>query len=459
LFTERLTSGAGRSDGRPARCSEGDEALTGRRAGNGGSTGGAGAKEYDQMTQTTERSTTRVRGFDDPELDFQLLRQLGSAAYGGASIGEPLAVAAMLDGSAAGWTDAFAALADRQRADAETRAAAGHGISARDRYLHACNSYRAAEYFAPAGTRRHAELGLASRAAFLAAAPGLPWHIEQLWLPWEDQQLPGYWLAPADDPGPGPTLVATSGFDGTLEETYFQVGRAALERGWRVLLICGPGQMDVTRTEPATHFVPDTERWIGSWLDQALDRHDVDPARLALLGISFGGYFVTRAAAHDRRIRALIANSPIVDLHAYLVAFVSPLLGGDPEVVLTPSDDIRLDELDAIPESVMPAAAKEMARSLMRRFGCGSFLETFAFLREFRADPAAITSPALAMVGSGEGGEPRAQFDRFCGELAGPVTQRTFTPDDGADTHCQLGNLTYSAAVQFDWLDELFATS
>ena len=77
------------------------------------------------MTQTTERSSTRVRGFDDPELDFQLLRQLGSAPYGGASIGEPLAVAATLGGSAAGWTDAFTSLGDRQRADAEARAAAG----------------------------------------------------------------------------------------------------------------------------------------------------------------------------------------------------------------------------------------------------------------------------------------------------------------------------------------------
>ena len=41
------------------------------------------------MTDTTVRSSTRVTGFDDPELDFQLLRQLGSACYGGASVGRP----------------------------------------------------------------------------------------------------------------------------------------------------------------------------------------------------------------------------------------------------------------------------------------------------------------------------------------------------------------------------------
>ncbi|OOK66183.1 hypothetical protein BZL29_7614 [Mycobacterium kansasii] len=201
------------------------------------------------MSEKTLRSSTRVIGFDDPELDFQLLRQLGSAAYGGASVGECLAVAGQIRGTGArGWSDAFAQLADRQCSDATQRATAGHRISARDRYLHAANSYRAAEYFSPFGTARHAELGLASRTAFLAAMTEGCVDVEELWLPWRGQRLPGYWFVPPGSSGPGPTLVATSGFDGTLEETYFQIGAAALERGWRVLLICGPARW--TRREP-----------------------------------------------------------------------------------------------------------------------------------------------------------------------------------------------------------------
>ena len=406
------------------------------------------------MTSTTERSATRVRGFTDPELDFQLLRQLGSAVYGGASIGEPLAVAARINDNGAGWTDAFAALAERQRSDAQARADAGHAVSARDRFLHASNSYRAAEYFAPAGSPRHAELGLASRAAFLEAAARLPGHVEELWLPWADQRLPGYWCTPPDCDGAGSTLVVTSGFDGTLEETYVQIGRAGLERGWRVLLVCLPGQMDVTRTERHTSFIPDTERCMSRWLDVALERPEVDAQRLALLGISFGGYFVSRAAAFEPRIRALVANSPIIDLRAYMVAFVAADLGGDPEVVLAPSDDLRLDEIDAVPDAELPPAMKEMTRSLITRFGQTSFLDTFQYLKQFRADPAAITCPSLAMVGSGEGGEPMRQFEQFCAELAGPITRHVFTPEDGADTHCQVGNLTHSAAVVFDWLED-----
>lgn len=406
------------------------------------------------MTDTTVRSSTRVIGFDDPELDFQLLRQLGTAPYGGASVGECLAAAAQIrDAGAHTWTDTFAELAERQRADADRFAGAGHRRSARERYLHSSNSYRAAEYFAPYGTDRHVELGLASRAAFLTAMAETPTPIEELWLAWRGQRLPGYWLRPPDASGPGPTLIVTSGFDGTLEETYFQIGAAALERGWRVLQICGPGQMDTARTEPATHFVPDTESWVSAWIDTALERADVDPDRIGLLGISFGGYFVARAAAHEPRIAALVANSPVIDLRAYMVSFVAGM-GGDPEEVLTPEQDFSLADIDAASDDEMPPTIKEMSRSLIRRFGQTTFLNTFHYLRQFTVDPAAIGCPALALVGSGEGREPIRQYEEFADRARGPVTRRMFTPAEGADSHCQLGNLTLSNAVTLDWLQD-----
>ena len=404
------------------------------------------------MSDTTVRSSTRVVGFDDAELDFQLLRQLGSAAYGGASVGECLAVAARIrEAGPQAWTDEFAALAERQRTDADECAATGHHVSARERYLHASNSFRAAEYFSPFGTDRHVELGLASRAAFLAAMAGTG--VEEVWLPWRGQRLPGYWFTPPGVTDAGPTLVATSGFDGTLEETYFQIGLSALERGWRVLQICGPGQMDTARTEPQTHFVPDTESWVSAWLDHALQRPEVDPRRVALLGISFGGYFATRAAAHDARVRALVANSPVIDLRAYMVSFVAGM-GGDPQEVLTPDEDFSLADIDDIPDEEMPPTIKEMSRSLIRRFGRHTFLGTFDYLRQFTVDPAAVACPSLALVGSGEGGEPFRQYETFVAQAGGPVTGRVFTAAEGADTHCQLGNLTLSTMVTLDWLDD-----
>ncbi|MGV0803866.1 hypothetical protein ABQF26_43190, partial [Mycolicibacterium elephantis] len=72
-----------------------------------------------------------------------------------------------------------------------------------------------------------------------------------------------------------------------------------------------------------------------------------------LLGISFGGYFVLRAATHEPRIRAVVANSPIIDLRAYLVSFVAGM-GGDPEEVLTPEQDFSIDDIDQISDADMP---------------------------------------------------------------------------------------------------------
>ena len=158
---------------------------------------------------------------------------------------------------------------------------------------------------------------------------GVPY--ERLHIEVDGLQLPGYWFG-AHDPNADRILVATSGFDGTTEETYLQYGPGAAARGWQLLLIAGPGQADTGRVYPDAPFVPDTERWISPWLDVALGRPGVDPDRVALLGISFGGYFVLRAAAADSRVRALVANSPIVDLRWYLTSFV----GLDPEQALSP---------------------------------------------------------------------------------------------------------------------------
>ena len=40
-----------------------------------------------------ERGSTHVSGFADAEMDYQLMRQLGTARYGGAAVGECLALA------------------------------------------------------------------------------------------------------------------------------------------------------------------------------------------------------------------------------------------------------------------------------------------------------------------------------------------------------------------------------
>ena len=408
------------------------------------------------MANRLERGHTRVVGFADAEMDFQLIRQMGVARYGGAAVGECLALAQRIEsGLPSSWVAAFAEAAARQQADAEARAARGHAVSARDHYLVASNSWRAAEYYTPIGDPCHAKHGLASRACFEAAMQlADAWACEAVTLPLDGVALPAFHLRPAGESGPGKTLLIISGYDGTLEETFLAHGRAALERGYRVFLFCGPGQMDTMRYPPHRPFIPEFERVGRLAVDHVLARTDADPDRIALMGISFGGYFATRIASHEPRIRALGANSPILDLHAYMASFT----GFDP-CDMPDSDDFHVADIDQIPDSVMPAQLREMSRNLMLRFGCDSFKETYQRLREFRVDGErlpAMGCAALGLVGSGEGAEPMAQYERFLAAVPG-AQGHVFTAEEGADGHCQSGNLALSAAVSLDWLDEVLA--
>ena len=312
------------------------------------------------------RSETRVRGFADPEMDFQLLRGLGVANYMGAAVGEVLAaVRGIADGDPRTWPPAFAALGERTLSAARA-ALPRHPVSARDHFQRASMYYRAAEYYDDPVTDAARAHGLASRDALVEAAKLMPATAEVLRIPFERVWLPGYFLRPADtDARPRKTVILLTGFDGTGEELHFQAGRAALERGWNVLIAEGPGQAGFLRFHPDVAFRPDYEAPVGAMIDHALSRPEVDPHRLALYGISFGGYFASRAAAYDARVKALVANSPVPDLHAYIVGFVGPEVAANPP-------PLTLGEIDRISDQQMPPGIKhalKMSPRLIHRGG------------------------------------------------------------------------------------------
>jgi pimeloyl-ACP methyl ester carboxylesterase len=175
---------------------------------------------------------------------------------------------------------------------------------------------------------------------------------------------------------------------------------------------------------------------------------------VALNGISFGGYFAVRAAVFDTRIQALIANSPIVDWHRYLTGFI----GFDP-AQMPNENDFTPETIAQVPDRFMNPVTKRMSVMMMARYGRPSFIATYQALRNYtvrEADLKNIRCPVLALVGAGEGAEPRRQLERFANSVSGPVTRYVFTTAEGADGHCQVGNPTLSCAVMFDWLDEIF---
>ncbi len=403
------------------------------------------------------RSVTPVSGFRDPEFDYRLLRAIGVADYGGSTVGECLAAASSItDGDPDSWVRSFGALAERVEALGESCAAAGHVVSARDNFLRASTYHRTAEYYAEGDLERMHELGRRGRQCFERAAVLVDPPLELLAIPFEGGTLPGYFVHPragtARDGTPTGTLVVLGGFDSSAEELYFQLGAPGAARGWQVVVFDGPGQAGAMCDNPSFTFRPDYEVPIGAVIDATCDRDDVDPGRVALAGLGFGGYLAARAAAFDARVHALVVDSPVMDLSRYLEAMIGP-------AAFRMRQDIRPADVAGIPDDLLPQQMLWGIFAVCRRFGVGSLHAWKALLEGYRLGPAVatISCPVLGLVGEREGTEVLDQAEALVAQVAGPATLHRFTVDDGAEAHCQANNLRLAAQVVYDWLDDLFA--
>ena len=75
----------------------------------------------------------------------------------------------------------------------------------------------------------------------------------------------------------------------------------------------GPGQQAMLY-EQKVLCRPDWETVLSAVIDALLMRPDVDPSRIAAIGIGHGGYLVTRALCFEHRLAAGVVDPGIVDL-------------------------------------------------------------------------------------------------------------------------------------------------
>jgi hypothetical protein len=159
------------------------------------------------------RSAIRIEGFRDDEFNYQLIRSLGVADYGGSTVGECLAVVAEIaDGSPRSWALAFEGLARRIEDRGRACLDAGHRVSGRDHLLRASTYYRTADYYADGVEGGSGDLGGRSQECFAHAAALMERPVEPVEVPFEGGSLPGYFVRPSPSLDSGidgrrPTLV------------------------------------------------------------------------------------------------------------------------------------------------------------------------------------------------------------------------------------------------------------
>ena len=249
--------------------------------------------------------------------------------------------------SLADWPDVWAVEARRQ----EVRARAAEISGTPAALAKAAGHWRAAALaysFASAAVGTEAvadsELETARLAAFRRAAPGLTPPAEAVTLPWPTAPLPGWLRRPLAATGPTPLVVLFNGA-GIVKEEMTLWSDAFLERGLATLAFDGPGCGEL-RGRLATDR--NQEDITGAILDWAAARPELDGARVALLGVSFGGAQVIHHAARNPRVAACVSVTPpfhpapyIDRVHPFVMAEIASLCGAaDGAAIVERSDDL-----------------------------------------------------------------------------------------------------------------------
>jgi pimeloyl-ACP methyl ester carboxylesterase len=182
-------------------------------------------------------------------------------------------------------------------------------VTAQSRYIRAAKYYAQALYWVLGTSTPDAEADVYTvmDTMFTAGMKLMKPRAEQVEIRYDRGTLPAWFVKPASGGARRPTIIMNNGSDGQNVDMLPQGGLAALERGYNVVIFEGPGQGSQLFLHDVP-FRPDWEQVITPVVDYLETRTDVDLDRVAIRGISFGGLLVPRAAAHERRLGAVVAD-------------------------------------------------------------------------------------------------------------------------------------------------------
>jgi pimeloyl-ACP methyl ester carboxylesterase len=199
------------------------------------------------------------------------------------------------------WAAAWSAVADRYCVAAK---ASHDAQERRSNYLRAWRLYYFAQW--PVASSRGKRFAYDNALeSFIRSTEALSPPLQIVRIPFEGSEIVGYMRMPTSRGGRVPVVIAVSGLDSrkeNLAETY----GALLDHGIGFFAVDGPG----TGQSPVKAS-PTADRVLSRALDYLAARDDVDPNRILLHGVSFGGYWASKLAIVEKdRLRGVVAQSP-----------------------------------------------------------------------------------------------------------------------------------------------------
>jgi esterase FrsA len=203
------------------------------------------------------------------------------------------------------WAAAWSFMGDRYRDKAQREMSSSPSLADKD-FVQAWIYYNFGRWPAPTSLGKQAAYQKAV-GAYLAHGRLLHPVLEVVQIPFEGKEITAYVQMPTNKKV-APIVVAIPGID-RGKESMAEAVRPLVDAGVGYLAVDAPG----TGQSPIKAG-PDAGRMLDRVIDYALQREDVDKSRVAVYGVSFGGFWATQLAATERtHLRAVVAQSPPVN--------------------------------------------------------------------------------------------------------------------------------------------------
>jgi hypothetical protein len=225
---------------------------------------------------------------------------------------------------------------------------------------------------------------------------------------------------------------------------------SAVERGWNALIFEGPGQGSNLFLDNIP-FRPDWEKVITPIVTWLRGRPEVDKRRISILGSSFGGYLVPRAAAFEHRL-AGVALDP--GAHNVFVSWEENL----PKQMLAwlrEGQRQKFDSFWAQAQRYLPTTTRFSIAKRSEIYGNVSFYDRMRLASKFvlpRATARRVDAPTIITQAQDETffpGQSRTLYDW----VRVKKTLARFTAAEGAQFHCEPMAPTVRNDTVLDWLE------
>jgi len=359
--------------------------------------------------------------------NFTFWRLIGLSDFGASNFSEMMeAVQKIPGGDEKAWFEQWYKVAERVERLGRESEAKGNALSARNAYSRSCNYYRMAQFFLPGSDERKVPVLEQMDNLFQASLKYVD-NVEIVSIPYEHTTLDGYFIK-AKGPGPHPTMIYMNGADSLPPEVYFTAGKHMAEAGINFLVYYAPG-VGLTLYKKGIPVRSDSEAFVSPAVEFLSSRSDVDTSRFILIGESFAGYTVPRAAAREKRISAAVVWSPVYKFDA---AFLYQHSGPSFQEHL-----IRLFGADSYADLVEKSSKYDLT-------GVASEIDCKLLLIQGSED---FIIPV-----------PLESALRLYNEAKSPVKKLRFIERDeglGGVLHCQKDNLHVAHFETLNWLKEV----